>query len=63
MDMNNIKMTELILVGTWLHHWFPRIYHLNKYYVVHSYPYIILYFLFTNVLFRQFHLRAGVDLP
>jgi len=41
MDMNKIKMTELALVGTWLHHWLPQTYCLNKYYAVHSYPCII----------------------
>jgi len=40
--MNKIKMTELTLVGTWLHHWFPQTYRLNKYYAIHSYPHIIL---------------------
>ena len=29
-------------VGTWLHHWFPRTYHQNKYYTVHTYPYVTL---------------------
>jgi len=24
--MNNIKMSEMTMVGTWLYHWFPRTY-------------------------------------
>jgi hypothetical protein len=34
------KIGELRLEGTCLHHWFPRTYRLNKYYVVYNYPYI-----------------------
>ena len=30
-------MSELMVVGTWLHHWFPRTHCLNKYYMVRSY--------------------------
>jgi len=41
MNMNNIKMSEMTVVGTWLYHWFPRIY-----------PYILI--LLTSVLFHRF---------
>jgi len=32
-----VKMSELTVVGTWLHQWFPRTHCLNKYYVVQTY--------------------------
>jgi len=38
--MNNIKMSEMTMVGTWIRHWFPRTHHLNKYYAVHTYSYV-----------------------
>jgi hypothetical protein len=53
--MNNIKMSEL-MVGTWLHHWFPRTHCQIKYYKAHTYH--MLHYLLTNVLFCQFDHRV-----
>jgi hypothetical protein len=64
--MNNIKMSELTMVGTWLHHWFPWTPHLNKYYAVHTYSnvtFLIHQCPFTSLTKgqRQIHHEAKVS--